>query len=87
MRVLQKESRTKKRLMLPKTLTEAQAAGGLVLISHGANVSQLSNSRFVPYAESYRQHTAIIETPIERIQQAAEDEARRQKAEEIVLGQ
>jgi hypothetical protein len=63
--------------MLPKTTTEAQAAGGVVLIAQGANATQLSNSRYIPYSEFYRERTAVIETPIERIQLASEDEARR----------
>ncbi len=77
MRVLLKEKRPTKNIMLPKTLTEAQAAGGIVQVCHEITASHLSNSGSVPYSEFYRQHTAIIETPIERIQRAGEDEARR----------
>jgi hypothetical protein len=67
--------------MLPKTLTEAQAAGGIIVISGAINAAHLSNSRQVPYAEMYRERTGVIETPIEHIQRAAEDEAKRQDRE------
>lgn len=59
------------------TLTEAQAASGIIELSRGVNTAHLSNAREVPYAEIYRERTAIMESPIERIQRAAEDEHRR----------
>jgi hypothetical protein len=59
------------------SLTEAQAAGGIVEIRPRINGAHLSNAREVPYAEIYRDSTGLIETPIERIQRAAEDETRR----------
>jgi hypothetical protein len=68
-------------MKMPKTsLTEAQAAGGIVAIYGGLNVAAcLSNAREIPYAEIYRERTSLIETPIQRLQRAAEDEARRLK--------
>jgi hypothetical protein len=60
-----------------KTLTEAQAAGGIIVISSAINAAHLSSARQVPYAEMYRQRTGIIETPIEHIQRAVQDEAKR----------
>ena len=60
-----------------KTLTESQAEAGLIVIYRGANTAHLSSAREIPYVEIYRQSTGLIETPIERIQKAAQDEARR----------
>jgi hypothetical protein len=40
----------------------------------------LSNARHVPYAETYRLSTGIRETPVERLQRAADDEAAREAA-------
>jgi hypothetical protein len=63
-----------------KTLTEAQAARGLIEIYREQNAASLSaNSREIPYAELYAQRTGLIETPIQRLQQAAEDEAERHR--------
>ena len=64
-------------IMNTKTLTEAQAAAGIIEICHGANATYLSNGREVPYAEIYRDRSGLIETPVERLQRAGEDEARR----------
>jgi hypothetical protein len=63
--------------MVASTLTEAQAEAGLVVISSVVNAAHLSSSRQVPYAELYRERTGVIETPIEHIQRAAEDQAKR----------
>lgn len=63
--------------METKTLTEAQAAGGIIVISSAINAAYQSSSRQVPYSEMYRERTGIIETPIEHIQRAADDEAKR----------
>jgi len=60
-----------------KTLTESQAEAVLIVVYRGTNTAHLSSAREVPYVEIYRQSTGLIETPIERIQKAAEDEARR----------
>jgi len=66
--------------MLAKTLTEAQAQGGLVVVGPRATSSYLSSGRSVPYFEIYRERTALLETPAERIQRAGEDEAKRSAA-------
>lgn len=60
------------------TLTEAQARSGLlvVLLDRGGTHS---NFRQVPYAEEYRAATSVIESPVERIQQAAQDEEERKQ--------
>lgn len=63
--------------MRTKTLTEAQAEAGVIVVYRGVNTAHLSSAREIPYAEIYQQSTGLIETPIERIQRAAEDEARR----------
>jgi hypothetical protein len=63
--------------MPPKTLTEAHAAGGIIEIYQGANATYLSNAREVPYAEIYRDRSGVIETPVQRLQRAGQDEARR----------
>ena len=60
---------------LPTTVTEASRSR-FVLFPLLENTTS-SNSRSVPYAERYRDMTAVTETPVERIQRAAEDEARR----------
>jgi len=59
------------------TLTEAQAAGGVVEIRGVVNAAHVSNAREIPYAEIYRERTSLLETPIQRLQRAADDEARR----------
>jgi hypothetical protein len=59
------------------TLTEALAAGRIVEMCRLENAAHLSNARQIPYAEIYRERSGLIETPIERIQRAAEDEAKR----------
>ena len=68
--------------MPDKTLTEALASGQVVEIYRGlsaASFASFSSAREIPYAEVYRERTGIVETPIERMQRAAEDEARRAK--------
>lgn len=66
--------------MAKTTLTEAQAAGGIVEIYREINAAHLStSSREIPYAELYAERTGLIETPIQRLQRAAEDEARRSR--------
>ena len=63
--------------MLPKTLTEAASLSGPGVFRLGAQSLTVSNARSVPYAEVYREQTALTETPVQRIQRAALDEARR----------
>lgn len=60
---------------LPSTLTEALAASQLrVRVLTG---SRSQTSREVPYDELYRDSSSLMETPIERIQRAAEEERSR----------
>lgn len=64
--------------MLPNTLTEAQAKAGYYMRLSVENAACYSSTRTIPYAEIYRERTAVnIETPEERIQKASEDQARR----------
>ena len=62
---------------LPATLTEAQSRNGFLMVTLGLG-SNYSSGRHIPYAERYRASTGLMETPIERLQRAAEDEKRRQ---------
>ncbi len=65
------------RLTSPEaSLTEAQRQSGATVMIERVDAS-LSNARHVPYAESYRLTTGVHETPVERLQRAAEDEAAR----------
>lgn len=59
---------------MPKTLTDAIVMSGVVAMYVGEN---LSSARTVPYAEFYRQQTGLIETPVQMIQRAADDEEKR----------
>lgn len=61
--------------MLADTLTEAQARAGLIVVTRGS-ATYLSNARSVPYVDTYRQSSAVIETPAERMQRAAAHEAK-----------
>ena len=58
------------------TLTEAASRGQLLSISEFEEVKS-NNSRVVPYRDSYRDRTALMETPIEYLQRAAEDDEKR----------
>ncbi len=58
------------------TLTDAQVESGIVVARRGTNTTH-SSYRNVPYAERYRGHTGILETPVQHLQQAARDEAQR----------
>jgi hypothetical protein len=66
---------------MPETLTEAVAQAGLIVIRRTVNASNLSTAREIPYSEIYRQSTGLIESPVERLQRAADDEARRAQRE------
>ena len=59
------------------SFTEAAARSGVVVTMLGLDNSH-SNARHVPYAELYQGQSGLIETPIEHLQRAAEDERRRQ---------
>ena len=61
------------------TLTKAQNMANIqyyVVASDNAS----SNSRIIPYVEIYRGSTGVMETPIEHMQRAAEDEAKRKSS-------
>jgi hypothetical protein len=60
---------------LPATLTEAQRQSGLVLA-----LGSFSSARVITYADRYRASNGILETPIQYIQKAAEDESKRRTA-------
>lgn len=60
---------------LPALLTEAAAMNPIVVML-GFN-GTLTNARTVPYAERYQGFTGLWETPVEHLQRAAEDEAKR----------
>lgn len=76
---------TQEHLLLPKTITEAISLGGIVVLSAGANDTSADTSRTIPYSEYYVQQTGLLETPVERIQRAAEDEDRRRAETEESL--
>ena len=60
----------------PTTLTEAANRSGLLIVSL-LEGTQSTNSRVVPYRESYRDRTAWTEAPTEYLQRAAEDNEKR----------
>lgn len=64
--------------MEPMTLTDATRRNGLLVMTHGVNSAHLSSSRSIPYSEIYSLQTGMMETPAERLQRAAEDEAKRE---------
>ena len=57
----------------PTTLTEAASRSRLLIVSL-LEGTQSTNSRVVPYRESYRDRTAWTESPTEYLQRAAEDD-------------
>ena len=63
--------------MADKTLTTASRKSGLLMMAEGENSACLSNARSIPYSEIYSQRTGMMETPVERLQRAAEDETKR----------
>lgn len=68
-----------KTAMDPKTsLTVAAQQSGVLVRVEYAGGSAATNARRVPYSELYRQRNGLYETPIQRIQRAAEDEAARE---------
>lgn len=56
-----------------ETLTAAQGQSGLLLtrISHDRTDSSV---RRIPYAEEYRGFSALLKTPVERLQEVADEE-------------
>lgn len=65
---------------VPQTVTEAIANGSFFGL--GVAAENMSSARTVPYAEIYHARTAVMATPVEHLQQAAEDEKRRHDPEE-----
>jgi hypothetical protein len=59
------------------SLTEARRRSGAAVMIERIDASY-SSTRTVPYAETYRLSTGVRETPVERLQRAAEDEAARE---------
>lgn len=60
----------------PTTLTEAADQGRMLVVFQSEGVGS-NTSRVVPYRDSYRDRTALMETPIEYLQRAAEDDEKR----------
>lgn len=58
------------------TLTEADSRGKTFLDYQFKELGA-SSSRVAPYREVYRERNALMETPIEYLQRAAEDDAKR----------
>lgn len=56
------------------TLTAAQGQSGLLLTRLSTDRTD-SSVRQIPYAETYRGFSALLKTPIERIQEVAEEES------------
>lgn len=63
------------------TLTEASRMSGLLVITRAQN-SSLTTARAIPYSERYSQRTGLMETPVENLQRAAEEEARRESKDD-----
>jgi hypothetical protein len=62
----------------PVNLTEAQMAQGYTIILRGAYPTE-SNSRTIPYIDIYQGRSGLMETPVENLQRAAEEEQMRAK--------
>jgi hypothetical protein len=58
---------------LPGSLTEAQARSRTRVTIARTEASE-SNARAVPYADYYRDRSAVMETPTERLQRATEEQ-------------
>lgn len=68
------------RLLNPESsLTEATRQRGAIVVVRPAGGVSMSNARTVPYAEVYRHANAVQETPAQRIQRAADEEAARDR--------
>lgn len=65
-------------MKLPLTLTEAKHSSGVIIIL-GESDKTFSNVREIPYGDRYRSYNGVMETPIEHIQKAAQDEEERAK--------
>lgn len=62
-----------------RSLTETLRRSGAVVFIEQTDAS-FSSARQIPYAETYRLSTGVRETPVERLQRAAEDEVARASA-------
>ena len=61
---------------VPNTITEAESRARIRFVLEGtATVG--SNSRVIPYGEIYRDSTAVMETPVEHLLRAVEDQRKR----------
>ena len=58
------------------TITESQIKSGYSIFIIEQEYTQ-STSRVIPYADLYRSRNSIMETPVEHIQRASEDEEAR----------
>jgi len=61
---------------IPKSLTQAQERGGYSIVVMGSYQTQ-SNSRVVPYAETYRGRSGMMDTPVQHFQKVLEEEKQR----------
>jgi hypothetical protein len=61
---------------IPESLTQAQERGGYSVVVMGSYQTQ-SNSRVVPYAETYRGRSGMMDTPVQHLQKVVEEESHR----------
>jgi hypothetical protein len=57
-----------------ETLTAAQGQSGLLLVPLSSHRTD-SNVRHIPYAETYRGFSALLKTPVERMQEVADEQS------------
>lgn len=65
---------------LPDTMTAAVNGSGVVFINPGRDRTD-SSARVISYAERYRGSSAVMKTPIQHLQELA-DEAEAEKADQ-----
>lgn len=70
---------TNKPMDTHELLTEAARQSGIVVVVKHVGGSTSATTRRIPYVERYSQFSGLCETPIERLQQAARDEAERDR--------
>lgn len=63
-------------MQTPTTLTEAQSRNPFRITWPGGGAVE-SNARVIPYVERYLACTSVVKTPAERLQEAADEERRR----------
>lgn len=64
-------------MKLPKTLTEAQALGQVRVVRGNANRSQ--SARQIPYEETYRNASGLMEPPAELLQRVVDEEGKKRR--------